>query len=508
MTRPPTRTTLILAGVATALGLTGYALGRWQTPAKAPMPNAVAPGGKALYWYDPMRPEQHFDHPGKSPFMDMQLVPKMADSGGSDAGATPGVQVDPAAIQSLGIRTAVATRGMLASAVITTGTVDFNERNIAIVQPRAAGFVQRVYQLAPGDVVRAGAPIADLLVPEWGGAQDEFLAVQRTGDAGLISAARERLRLLGMSDGLIHTLERGGRPRPIITISTPIGGVIQKLDVRPGMTVAMGQSLAEVNSLSSVWVTAAVPETQAGLVREGQGVSVTLTAYPGETFSGHVQAVLPLVAGDSRTLQARIELPNPGERLRPGMFATVAFASGGQNALLVPSEAIITTGRRTLVMLAKAGGRFQPAEVRAGREADGQTEILAGLQEGERVVASGQFLLDSEASLAGIAVRPIDQTLTEGGMTAMQPPEPTAAMRAPAGLYQTQGRVESVSPTAITLSHQPVPALGWPAMTMTFHVVDPSLVKGVKTGDQVRFGFDQPAQGPTLRTLAPVGGAR
>lgn len=508
MTRPSTRTTLLLACAATALGLTGYALGRWQTPARAPMPNPAAPSGKALYWYDPMRPEQHFDHPGKSPFMDMQLVPKMSDSGAATASETPAVQIDPSAIQSLGIRTAVATRGTLASTFTTTGTVDFNERNIAIVQPRAAGFVQRVYQRAPGDVVRAGAPIVDLLVPEWGGAQDEFLAVQRTGDAPLISAARERLRLLGMSDGLIHTLERGERPRLIITISTPIGGVIQKLDVRPGMAVAMGQSLAEVNSLSSVWVTAAVPETQAGLVREGQDVSVTLTAYPGKTFPGHVQAVLPQVAGDSRTLQARIELPNPGERLRPGMFASVAFASGGQSALLVPSEAIITTGRRTLVMLAKAGGRFQPAEVSVGREADGRTEILAGLQEGERVVASGQFLLDSEASLSGLAVRPIDQPATAGGMGAMQPPKPSAAMRTPVSLYTTRGRVESVSPTDITLSHQPVPALGWPAMTMTFHVVNPRLVKGVKTGDQVRFGFDQPAQGPTLRTLAPVGGAQ
>lgn len=431
----------------------------------------------------------------------------MADAAGGASSATPGVQVDPAAIQSLGIRTAVATRGVLASAVTTTGTVDFDERNIAIVQPRAAGFVQRVYQRAPGDVVRAGAPIADLLVPDWGGAQDEFLAVRRTGDAALISAARERLRLLGMSDGLIQSVERGERPRPIITISTPVGGVIQKLDVRPGMTVAMGQSLAEVNSLASVWVTAAVPETQAGLVREGQKVSVTLDAYRGKTFPGRVQAVLPQVAGDSRTLQARIELPNPGESLRPGMFATVAFANGGQSALLVPSEAIITTGRRTLVMLAKAGGRFQPAEVSVGREADGQTEILAGLQEGERVVASGQFLLDSEASLSGLAVRPLDQAAASG-MAAMQPPKPPGAMTAPAGLYQTQGRVESLSSTGITLSHQPVPALGWPAMTMTFRVVDPRLVKGVKAGEQVRFGFDQPAQGPTLRTLTPVGGGQ
>jgi Cu(I)/Ag(I) efflux system membrane fusion protein len=506
MKRPTMRTPLLLAGAATTVGLTGYAVGRWQPTAKMPPAAPPAAAGRPLYWYDPMRPEQHFDHPGKSPFMDMQLVPKMADAPGASS-AAPAVQVDPAAIQSLGIRTAVAIRGTLASAVTTTGTVDFDERNIAIIQPRAAGFVQRVYQRAPGDVVRAGAPIVDLLVPDWGGAQDEFLAVRRTGDAALISAARERLRLLGMSEGLIQSVERGGRPRSTVTLSTPVGGVIQKLDVRPGMTVAMGQSLAEVNSLASVWVTAAVPEAQAGMVRERQKVSVTLDAYPGKTFPGRVQAVLPQVAGDSRTLQARIELPNPGDQLRPGMFASVAFAGGGQSALLVPSEAIITTGTRTLVMLAEPGGRYRPAEVSVGREADGQTEILAGLQEGERVVASGQFLLDSEASLSGLSVRPLDQA-PAGGMAAMQPPRAPVAMNAPAGLYQTQGRVESVSPTDITLSHQPVPALGWPAMTMTFHVVDPRLVKGVKAGDQVRFSFDQPAQGPTLRTLAPVAGGQ
>ena len=410
---PPRRNALVLAvGVGfVAVGVVGYQFGAHQaspSPASSPMASG-SPKDKPLYWFDPMQPDQHFDHPGKSPFMDMQLVPKMADDAAQGAGATPGVKVDPASIQSLGIRTAAATRGTLPSAVTATGTVDFNERNVAIVQPRAAGFVQRVYGRAPGDIVRAGAPIADLLVPEWGGAQDEFLAVQKTGDASLIAAERGRLRLLGMSEELIHSVESGHRPRSSITVSTPVGGVIQKLDVRAGMTVSMGQSLAEVNSLASVWVTAAVPEAQAGQVREGQKISVTLTAYPGQTLSGRIQAVLPQVAGDSRTLQARIELPNPGGRLRPGMFATVGFSGDSRPALLVPSEAIITTGRRTLIMLARANGHYQPAEISVGREAGGQTEVLAGLREGERVVISGQFLLDSEASLSALPVRPLVQ---------------------------------------------------------------------------------------------------
>lgn len=405
---------LAMAGVAAvALGLAGYAAGRWQGSAKTSAVAISTPAArKPLYYYDPMVPLEHYDHPGLSS-MGMPTIPKYPDAAAS-AGAAPGVTVSPAATQSLGLRTAVVARGTLPSTLTATGTVGFNARNIAVVQPRAAGFVERVYQRAPGDLVAAGAPIADLLVPDWGGAQAEFLAVRRTGDPALIGAARERLRLLGMPPGLIRTVERNGRIHPTVTVSTPVGGVIQSLEVRPGMTVSAGQSLAEVNSLSSVWVTAAVPEAQAGEVHEGQRVSVTLTAYPGKTFAGRVQAVLPQLSGATRTLQARIELPNPRARLRPGMFATVAFAGEGRSALLIPSEAVIATGRRTLVMLAEPGGRYRPAEVQVGGEADGKTEVLAGLAQGERVVASGQFLLDSEASLTGLPVRPIDHPAEAG----------------------------------------------------------------------------------------------
>lgn len=468
--------------------------GRGATPS----PSASA---KALYWYDPMVPTQHFDHGGKSPFMDMQLVPKYADQGGG--GDSPaGVRVDGAVQQNLGIRTAVVTRGTLADDVTATGVVQFNERDLAIIQPRSAGFVQRVYARAPGDVIAAGAPLADLLVPEWGGAQAEYLAVRRTGDAALIAAARERLKLLGLSAGQIAAVDRSGRPQSVVTITSPRAGVIQKLDVRQGMTVAAGQSLAEVNGLGTVWVVAAVPETQGARVRAGQLVRVTFDAFPGQVSNGRVQTVLPQVAGDSRTLQARIELPNPGGRLRPGLFAKVTFASSASEALLVPSEALIRTGRRTIVMLARPNGRFEPAEVQVGRESGDQAEILAGLNEGDRVVASGQFLIDSEASLSGLNARPLS------GAAPPPPPAPAVGSPKPSPMAVTQGRVESVAPGAITLSHQPVPSIGWPAMTMTFHVSDPRLTRGLKPGDQVRFGFDQPPAGPTLRMIAKPGAVR
>ena len=397
-----------LLAMALVAGGAGYWLGHWND-APAPTAGTGAAGGKqALYYYDPMFPNQKFEKPGKSPFMDMQLVPKYGDEAGAAGSAGPaGVSIDPAARQSLGIRVVAAKTGTLASSLDVTGTIDFNQRDVAIVQARSGGFVQRVYARAPGDVVRAGAPIADLLLPDWGGAQTEFLSVRRLGKPDLTTAARQRLRLMGMSDGLIASVERSGRPNGIVTITTPIGGVIQTLDARAGVTLAMGQTLAQVSGLGIVWLNAAVPEARAGDLRIGQNAAATLTGFPGETFGGRVIAILPTAQADSRTLTVRIELSNRGGRLRPGMFATVALGGDAKPALLVPSEAVIRTGTRTLVMLATNDGRYHPAEVRVGRDAGGQTEILAGLADGEKVVASGQFLLDSEASLTGIAVRPI-----------------------------------------------------------------------------------------------------
>lgn len=403
---------LAVAALALALvaGAGGYGLARLGQPSSAPTPQAKAPERKILYWHDPMLPAERYPGPGKSS-MGMDLIPKYAEE---TAGA--GVSIDPASLRNLGARVVTVTRGTLPSGLTATGVVEFNQRDLAVVQARAAGFVQRVYNHAPGDRVGAGAPLADVLVPEWGGAQAEYLAVRRTGDAGLMRAARQRLVLLGMSDGLIDQIDRTGRPRTVVTLSTPTGGVIRTLNVRSGMTVMAGQTLAEINGLGTVWINAAIPEALAGQVRAGAPVSVTLAAFPGQTFAGRVSAILPEIQGETRTLTARIELSNRDGRLKPGMFATVQLGATASPALLVPSEAIIRTGKRTLVMLALDGGRYQPAEIRTGREAGGQTEVLAGLADGEKVVASGQFLIDSEASLAGVAARPIgDSDMPTGG---------------------------------------------------------------------------------------------
>jgi Cu(I)/Ag(I) efflux system membrane fusion protein len=383
----------------------GYWLGQRGNSVAAPGP-ASTDGREILYYYDPMFPQQKFEKPGKSPFMDMELEPKYADGGGDDA--APGVSVDPSAMQNLGIRVVAAETGSLAATINVTGSIDFNARDVAIVQARSGGFVERVYRRAPGDIIGAGAPLADVQLPEWGGAQTEYLSVKRLGRPELTAAARQRLRLMGMSDALITRVDRTGRTSGSMTITSPIGGVIQTLNARAGVTLAQGQTLAEVNGLGTVWLNAAVPEAQAGSVRIGQRATATLTAFPGESFGGRVLAILPTAEADSRTLTVRIELANWRLRLRPGMFANVALGGDERAALLVPSEAVIRTGTRSIVMLAMGDGRYHPAEVVAGREGGGKTEILRGLTVGEKVIASGQFLLDSEASLTGIAVRPLD----------------------------------------------------------------------------------------------------
>ncbi len=395
-----------MAGLMVVLLLAGAAGGYWfaqhQSHSTAEMAPQAAKDRKALYWYDPMVPAQRFDKPGKSPFMDMQLVPMYADEGGDQAG----VKIDPGVMQNLGIRLAKVEQTSLAATLDAVATVQFNDRDVAVIQARSGGFVERVYARAPGDVIGRGAPLVDLRVPEWFGAQSEFLALRGTGDETLTNAARERLRQLGMPADMIAKLEQSSRPQSLVTIASPIGGVIQTLDIRTGMSVAAGAPLARINGLDTVWLEAAIPETQAGLVETGMLAQAQFAGYPGEKFAGKVIAVLPETNRESHTLRVRVELSNPHLRFKPGMFAQLRLQGARrENVLLIPAEAVIRSGARSLVITALEGGRFQPVEVETGREVDGKTVILKGLSAGQQVVASGQFMIDSEASLKGVIAR-------------------------------------------------------------------------------------------------------
>ena len=405
----------VLLSVASAL--VGYWMARSPGDSGKSPPAAVAGGRQPLYWYDPMKPEQHFDKPGKSPYMDMPLVPRYADEGG-DTGVegveakgvkAEGVKIDPTVAQNLGIRFARVERGALPQTLDAVGTVGFNQRDIAIIQARTNGFVTRVYARAPGDVITRDAPIVDLLVPEWAGAQTEFLALLKSSDRELIGAARQRLVLSGMPPELIAHVESAREPRTTVTIRSPIAGMIDTLEAREGMTVSAGATLAKINGLATVWIEAAIPEAQGALVGLGRRVEFGVAAYPGQHFSGRVVGVLPQVNADTHTVRVRIELSNPGGRLRPGMLAQVRLEHGAQSPVLyVASEAVIRTGSRAVVIVAGEHSQFIPTQVQTGAEADGKTVIVKGLTEGQTVVASGQFLIDSEASLKGVLARLAD----------------------------------------------------------------------------------------------------
>lgn len=472
-----------IAAVALLLLGLGAAGGYWFAASKmshgtAPKEEdtaAVAQGSgqrKVLYWYDPMSPQQHFDKPGKSPFMDMPLQPKYAD----EADNVGGVRIDPNLIQNTGVRLARAEMGRLDDAVEVSGSLAYNERDVTIVQARTSGIVERVYARAPNDVVEEGAALADVRVPEWYSAQSEFIALSRSGDATLVAASRDRLVQLGMSPALIAQLERTGTPQPVVTISFRQRGVLQELGVREGMTVMQGQMLARINGLSSVWLDAEVPEAQAGGLAVGTSVTATLAAWPNRPYSGRIAALLPEVNRDARTVRVRAEISNPDGNLRPGMFARVRIGGGaGRETLVVPSEAVISTGMRQIVIVSAEGGRFRPAAVKIGRERNGKTEVLTGLSAGEQVVTSGQFLIDSEASLKGVLARM----------------EQRAAPDEAAVLHQAQGQIRDLTPTEITVAHGPIPSLKWGAMTMSFRIADPAVTQGLKTGDSVRFAFRQ-----------------
>ena len=455
-------------------------------------------GRKVLYYHDPMAPGTKFDKPGKSPFMDMMLVPVYADGGEADQGK---LTISPRVQQNLGLRTAAVTEGALARETSAVGNIAFNERDQAIVQARAGGFVQRVHVRATLDRVARGQPLVDLYVPEWIAAQEEFLALRRMpgpGLAALVDAARQRMRLAGMSEHQIASLEAGGKPQATVTIAAPLGGVVTELQVREGMTVSPGATLFRINGLATVWANAEVPETQAALLRPGARVVARTPAVPGADYEGKVQALLPDVNTGTRTMKARVELSNPGQRLAPGMFVTMQFTDlPARKALLIPSEAVIQTGKRTVVMLAEDNGRFRPVQVQAGAEAGGQTEIRSGLQGGQRVVVSSQFLIDSEASLRGLEARLNPQ------------PGAAAAGAAQPGARTTiaaTGKVEAIGKDTLTLSHGPIEALKWPPMTMEFKRPPESGMQGKpKVGDEVAFEFHTEPDGiPQLTRVTPT----
>ena len=405
---------LILLALGSGAGA-GYL---WaQRAFDAPFETVSPSQREILYWYDPMVPEQRFDKPGKSPFMDMDLVPRYAD----EVSAT-GIDISPDIRQNLGIRMASVATGRLPGEVRVPGTLTWDVRNERVVSARVDAQVERLHVRRPYEAVQAGQPLATLLAPDWSSAIAEYHALggARSDEAReLQRAAAERLRILGVPAGA--TQAGGGR----VVLRAPSSGVVSEIAVRQGETVPAGAMLFRINGIESLWLEAAIPEAASGAIRSGTPVEATTNAQPGQVFNGHVETLLPTVEPTSRTRVARIVVENANGTLAPGMYVQVTLRpESAREHPLVPSEAVIATGTGARVIVLNDDGGFEPRVVSPGRSAAGQTEILSGLTAGEQVVASGQFLIDSEASLSGALER----------LEAEDPPAKDRASSEPSGM--------------------------------------------------------------------------
>ncbi|CAJ1304150.1 efflux RND transporter periplasmic adaptor subunit [Klebsiella pneumoniae] len=396
-------TALILGSMLIGGALTAALYARWApTHSAAP---AAEQQRKVLFWYDPMYPNTRFDKPGKSPFMDMDLVPKYADEEHAAAGA-PGVRIDPTQTQNLGVKTAAVTRGPLRYAQIFPANISYNEYQYVIMQARAAGFINKVYPLTVGDKVKQGTPLLELTIPDWVEAQSEYLLLQETGGtATQVEGILERLRLAGMPDDDIRRLKATRKIQTRFTLKAPIDGVITAFDLRAGMNIAKDNVVAKIQGMDPVWVSVAVPESIAWLIKDASQFSIQVPAWPGKTFRISKWTLLPSVDSATRTLQLRLQVNNPDEALKPGMNAYLQLTSESAPMLLIPSKALIDSGSEQRVITVDNEGRFVPKIVQVFHESAGVTAIRSGLQEGEKVVASGLFLIDSEANIAGALER-------------------------------------------------------------------------------------------------------
>ncbi|RQO39669.1 efflux RND transporter periplasmic adaptor subunit [Variovorax sp. KBW07] len=427
-------------------------------------------GRKVLYWHDPMVPGQRFDKPGKSPFMDMQLVPVYADGAGVGAGGAgggEGVKISPSVQQNLGIRYANVRRAEASTSFDAVGSVQFDERLSVAVQTRVAGYVEHLSVRAPMERVRKGQALATVFAPEWLAPQNELLALKRSGvSSDLVAAARDRMRAMSIPAELIRRSEETGTAQARYVLAAPADGVVAELGVREGVAVAPGTTLFRIAGLEKVWAVAEIPEAHAVRLVRGQKVKAVLQADAAQSFDGTLDEILPQVDTATRTLKARFSVDNPGGRLVPGMLLRLQVAGAAGTRLVVPAEAVIRTGRRAVVIVRKADGAFEPHDVSLGADLGDDIEVAAGLADGDQVVASGQFLIDSEARLRSVL----------GNMAAT-------------ALHKAEGKVESVAPDGITISHGPVATLKWPSMTMGFGKASPDAFAEIKPGDTVRFEF-------------------
>ena len=483
-----------------AVGLGGYTLGsRSRVPQDSAAAQAsAAPGAaprKLLYYRNPMGLPDTSPTPKKDPMGMDYIAVYEGEETASGAGATNELRISTEKVQKLGVRTEAAALRMLGRTVRASGRVEPDERRVTVISPKFEGYVERLHVNATGQPVTRGQGLFEVYSPELVSAQREYAlalqGAQAMKEAGsdaatamkqLADAALTRLRNWDLSADDVAGLARAGEVRRTVTLRSPVSGIVTEKKAFQGMRFMPGEPLYQVTDLSSVWVVAEVYEQDIGLVKTRAGAAVTLPAYPGQSFKGTVTYVYPTLKAETRTVPVRIELPNPQQLLKPAMFAQVDLQLGPATPVLtVPDSAVIDSGKRRIVLVQRAEGRFEPREVRTGARGDQYIEVLDGVKAGEEVVVAANFLIDAESNLKAAI----------GGLGMPAGAAASAPGAAAAVGHQGIGNVESVDPAAgtVSLNHQPIPSLKWPAMTMDFKVANGSLLAGLKPGASVGFEF-------------------
>lgn len=438
-----------------------------------------------LYWVAPMDSDYRRDKPGKSP-MGMDLVPVYPEAINEKAGGI--VTISPEVVNNLGVRTAVVTRGYFDLTVNTVGYVQYDENRLIHIHPRVEGWIEKLFVKAAGEAVNEGEPLYALYSPTLVNAQEELLLALKRNNPVLIKAAKERLIALQVGEAEINRLQDTARVSQTITVRAPQSGVVDNLNVREGMFVKPGMEVMAIGQLTHIWVIGEVFERQAASVRVGDEVHMSLDYLPGREWRGTVDYIYPALNVKTRTAQVRVHFDNPDAYLRPGMFAQIIIASKPSiESLLIPREALIRTSSQARVVLAMSEGRFKSIEVKVGQIGERQVEILSGLEEGERIVASAQFLIDSESSKTSDFKR-----MSEYKSLSM----------AMAESDRSQGTLNSNSATVnglvnwidsdqrlINISRQAIEKWGRPPATLDFKIDESLDLGNLSAGDQIRFTF-------------------
>lgn len=416
--------------------------------------NSAQKEKEPLYWVAPMDPNYRRDKPGLSP-MGMDLIPFYGDEGGGTDVGPGAVKISPDVVNNLGVKTAVVKRGSLRSEIQTVGYVTYDEDRLVHIHPRVSGWIEKLYIKASGDPVKKGQPLYDIYSPELVNAQEELMVALDRKATRLIKAAENRLIALRVPHSIVNQLKKSREVRQTVTFYAPQNGVVDNLNIRQGFYVNPGSTIMSIGNLEQVWVEAEVFERQASGVSVGLPVTMTLDYLPGEEWVGKVDYVYPTLNAKTRTLRVRLRFENDKRLLKPDMFAQVVIhQDNSEKSLLVPKEAVIRSGRSNRVVLAVDEGRFKSVIVKVGRYDEDSAEILSGLSEGEKVVTSAQFLIDSESSKTSDFKR----------MNHGEKSVPNSVW-----VEATLNKI-MVDHRMVNASHKAIDAWDWPEMTMDFTV--------------------------------------